>query len=127
MWRPYNENPGGARVGDCVVRAIATVTGQEWEETYIGLCLQGFIMRDMPSSNAVWGAYLHERGFTRGICSEECPKCYTVRDFCAEHRAGRYIMAISGHVVAVIDGDYIDTWDSGDEIPLYYWTKKEEE
>ena len=30
---------------------------------------------------------------------------------------------ISGHVVAVIDGNYYDTWDSGDKIPIYYWYK----
>lgn len=127
MWKAYNENPDGARVGDCTVRAIATVLGETWEQTYAGLCIQGFSMRDMPSSNAVWGAYLRARGFSRGIFTDKCPECYTVRDFCRDHKNGRGILAISGHVVAVIRGDYYDTWDSGDELPVYYWEKAREE
>jgi hypothetical protein len=120
----YNENPIEKQTGDCTVRAISTILGQSWEETYIELCLQGFIMADMPSSNAVWGAYLHSKGFRRGIFTDICPSCYTVRDFCEEHPRGEYILAISGHVVPVIDGEYFDTWDSGDELPIYYWEKE---
>ena len=126
MWRSYNANPEGGRVGDCTVRAISTVLNQSWEQTYVDLCLQGYIMSDMPSSNAVWGAYLHSRGFRRGIFTDICPECYTVRDFCREHPDGKYILAISGHVVPVIDGEFYDTWDSGEERPVYYWAKKEE-
>ena len=36
---------------------------------------------------------------------------------------GTYILAMATHVVAVVDGDWLDTWDSGDETPLYYWQK----
>jgi len=35
-----------------------------------------------------------------------------------------HILALSGHVVCVMDGDYYDTWDSGGEVPLYYWRKE---
>ena len=38
---------------------------------------------------------------------------------------GKYLLATGTHVVTVIDGDYYDTWDSGDEIPIYYFTKEE--
>ena len=48
-------------------------------------------------------------------------------DFCNDHPKGAYILALSSHVVAVVDGCYYDTWDSGQEIPIYYWTKKEDE
>ena len=46
-----NPNPGGSYVGDCVIRAISIATNKSWYDTFIGLCLQGFIMYDMPSSN----------------------------------------------------------------------------
>ncbi len=65
MFERYNPNPQGRVVGDCTVRAISKALGQSWEQTYIGLCLQGFLMGDMPSSNAVWGAYLRSKGFRR--------------------------------------------------------------
>ena len=124
MWTRHNENPGGRNVGDCTVRAISTALGQDWETTYIGLALQGYLMGDLPSANHVWGAYLREKGFRRAVIPDECADCYTVADFAAEHPDGTYILALSGHVVCVRDGDYFDTWDSGGEVPLYYWHKE---
>ena len=43
--------------------------------------------------------------------------------FAEEHPSGTYILALSGHVVCVQNGEWFDTWDSGNEIPLYYWQK----
>lgn len=57
MFVYYNPNPAEKEVGDCVIRAIAKALNKGWEEAYIELCLKGYEMRDMPNSNAVWGAY----------------------------------------------------------------------
>lgn len=119
----YNPNPEKVIVGDCVVRAIAKLTGEEWDTVYLGLCTQGYIMKDMPSSNNVWGAYLRMRGFVREPIPNTCPDCYTVREFAEEHQNGRYLLVTDGHVVAVA-GDYFDTFDSGDEVPSYFWHTK---
>lgn len=119
----HNQNPDGRNVGDCTIRALSLALGQSWEQTYIELALQGFLMGDMPSANSVWGAYLRGKGFTRHVIPDACPDCYTVEEFAEEHPIGTYILALSGHVVCVQDGNYIDTWDSGREIPLYYWMK----
>ena len=124
-WIPYNANPAGRNVGDCTVRAISKALGEDWEKCYSGMAVQGFVLCDMPSANHVWGAYLRSRGFHRHIIPDECPDCYTVRDFCRDHPEGMFILALSGHVVAVQDGDYYDTWDSGNEIPIYYWQREE--
>ncbi len=124
MWKQYNPNPRSERVGDCTIRAIAKATGQEWDKVYAQLCLQGYIMADMPSANNVWGAYLKKEGYKRYIVPDTCPECYTVEDFCNDFPEGVYILALSGHVVCVTDGDYYDTWDSGKEIPMYYWKKE---
>lgn len=56
MWHKFNPNPRGSSVGDCVVRAVAAATGQDWEKAYLGLALTGFIIGDMPSANRTWGA-----------------------------------------------------------------------
>ena len=119
----YNPNPTGKRVGDCTVRAISKALGQSWECTYTGLSLQGFLLGDMPSANATWGAYLRANGFARRIVPDSCPDCYTVRDFAADHPHGTYILSLASHVVCLIDGDVYDTWDSQDETPLYYWER----
>lgn len=123
----YNANPINKRVGDCTVRAISKALNQDWEKTYAETSLQGFMLCDMPSANHVWGAYLKHKGFERKIIPDTCPDCYTVADFCDDHPHGIYILALSGHVVAVEDGNYYDTWDSGDEIPIYYWQKRKED
>lgn len=120
----YNPNPMGLSVGDCTIRAISKITNKSWKTTYLNLVLQGYKMYDMPSANRVWGEYLREIGYVRRIIPDTCPNCYTVRDFCMEHPIGRYILGTGEHVVAVVDGYYYDSWDSGNEIPIYYFERR---
>lgn len=123
MWKFYNPNPNASNVGDCTVRALSKALGQTWETTYAGLSSFGFAMCDMPSANHVWGAYLRKKGFCRSLIDDKGNDRYTVSDFCRDNPTGCYILAIQGHVVCVMDGDYYDSWDSGNEIPLYCWQK----
>lgn len=123
MYSQFNPNPIGKNVGDCTVRAICKATGKEWGDVYLGLCMQGYLMGDMPSANSVWGAYLHNLGYSRGIVPDSCPECYTVADFAAEYPEGTYILALSGHVVCVKDGNVYDSWNSSGETPIYFWRK----
>ena len=121
----FNSNPQNNLVIDCTVRAISKVTGRTWDSTYIGLVVKGYEIKDMPNSNSVWSKYLKQLGFVREIIPNTCPDCYTVKEFCEDHPRGTFLLATGNHVVAVVDGDYYDTWDSGDEVPVYYWTKGE--
>ena len=127
MYKFYNPNPMKKLTGDCVIRAICKLTGDDWETVYIHVIVQGYKMKDMPNQNVVWGAYLASKGYSRHLIPEECPLCFTLRDFCERYRSGKYLVATGSHVIAVEDGDYYDTWDSGDEIVLYYWRKEEED
>lgn len=80
----------------------------------------------MPSANYVWGAYLKNLGYRRHLIDDHGQNIYTVVDFCMEHPRGTYILCIDGHAVCVQDGYIFDTWDSGGEIPVYYWEKSNE-
>lgn len=122
----YNPNPVGRRVGDCAVRAVSKALDVDWEQAFLLLSGAAYRMGDMPSSDSVWGAVLRQHGFYRSAIPNTCPDCYTARDFCRDHPRGVYVLAFGGHVACAKDGDLYDSWDSSDEVPIYYWHLKEE-
>lgn len=125
MHKEYNPNPLGRRTDDCTVRAISKIFDMDWDSAYIDLMYKGLRLKAYPDKDFVWGAYLHQRGFERFIIPNTCPLCYTLKQFCNDNPTGRFIVASQDHVIAVIDGDYYDTWDSGDEVIIYYWKETE--
>lgn len=84
-------------------------------------------MGDWGNTNVVWRKYLKDKGFTQHAVPNSCPDCYTVKDFAAEHPRGTYILSVGAnggnHAVTVINGDYFDSWDSGNEIVLFYYRR----
>ena len=122
-WIEFNSNPYGLRVGDCSVRAICKALDQTWEKSYSRISLEGFLMGDMPSSDAVWGNVLRRNGFERRAIPNTCPECYTAEDFCKDNPKGVFVLAFGGHVATVVDGDLYDSWDSRKEIPIYYYAE----
>lgn len=125
MWTEYNPNPTGRRVGDCTVRAISAALGVDWETAYVKLAAAGLMMGDMPSSDSVWGAVLRQNGFHRAVIPNTCPDCYTAEDFCRDHPEGTQVLGFGGHVATVKFGRLLDSWDSSQEIPQFYWHRKE--
>ena len=120
----YNPNPNHKSRGDCVIRALSKILNYSWDQVYLELCIQGYLMKDWGDSNEVWDSYLKCCGFLRMVIPNTCPDCYTIRDFCYDNPNGEYILATGNHVVAVKDGNYYDSWDSGNEIPLYYYERR---
>ena len=112
MWVKCNPNPVGRETGDCVIRAIAIATNQSWRETYRDLCRIGEIEGDLPNANWIWGMYLRP---------ETCPECITVRAFAERFQDGTYVIGTGEHAVAVIGGDWYDSWDSGESVPTIFW------
>lgn len=123
MYIHANPNPYGSYVEDCVIRAIAIATDRSWDDIFVHVCLQAFLMKNMPSVGNVWGRYLRELGFVKEYIPDVCPYCYTIRDFCRDNPIGIYILVTASHAIAAIDGDYFDTWDSGDEVPMAVWRR----
>lgn len=119
----YNPNPLRSTAGDCVIRAICKATEEDWDTVYSKVTFYGFLSKEMPSANEVWGTYLKSIGFTKRVIPDTCPNCYSIKEFCIDNPNGTYLLVTQGHVVAVVDGFYFDTWDSGNEVPIYYWMK----
>lgn len=125
MWIKYNANPVANRVEDCAIRAVAVALDVSWEYAFDLIAKNAKEMGNVMHSNAVFGSVLRQHGFKRFIVPNSCPDCYTLIDFCMDNPEGVYVVGLDSHVVAVIDGNYIDTWDSGNEIPIYYWKEIE--
>ena len=125
MWIHFNNNPTSRNVGDCAVRAVAKALDISWEDAYAKIASNGYAMGDMPSSDSVWGSVLRQNGFYREAIPNECPDCYTAKDFCKDNPYGVFVLGFGGHVATVVDGDLYDSWNSENEIPMYVWYRKE--
>lgn len=134
MFIKLNLNPYGLDTGDCVIRAITLALKYNWFMVHDELSFLSRKMGDMPSANRVWKQYLQNEGYKEEIIENTCPRCLTVSEFCSHHPRGRFILSTAefnkardniivtgSHVVAVIDGDYYDSWDSGGDVPLSYF------
>ena len=121
MWRRFQPNPFNISTSDCTVRAVCAVTGLDWRTAHRILCELSGELGEMPDRNRSWWAFLRAIGFTQFRLIDTCPDCYTVADFARDHPHGRYILGPHEHAVAVIDGDWWDSWDSGDTVPTYYF------
>lgn len=122
MWIKYNPNPrGNSRAGDCVIRGITKLTGKPWEDVYTELSIYGYSFGDWGNSNAVFDAYLRDQGYKRSVIPNTCPNCYTVNQFCEDNPNGCFLVCTGRHVIGIENGDYFDSWDSGSEMPIYYY------
>lgn len=117
----FNPNPKGKVAEDCTVRAIACLTNKTWDDAYILVCTGGLIEKTMPDQKAAITTLMEMLGFVRYELPNTCPKCYTIKQFTYDFPRGKYLVATGSHVVAVIDGNYYDAFDSGNEVPLNYW------
>lgn len=61
---------------------------------------------------------------TMGLVIKKGNKRPTVAGFATEHKKGAYILKVANHVVAVVDGIYYDTWDSGYKSLYGYYEKR---
>ncbi len=118
----YNPNPDQDDIDvDCTIRGISKLFNLTWDEAYIMSAVAGYIYKKMPVSNKCWPRLLDDLGLVRREVPNTCPNCITVKDFAGMHPRGRFLVGTGSHVVAIVNGDYYDSWDSGDETPIYYW------
>ena len=121
MWIYANPNPEKKNVPDCVIRAICIALNKSWGEVFNELSEVAARDHSITSDDHVWGHYLWCLGFIPFILPESCPECVTIRSFAEIFNHGTYIIGTGYHAVAVINGDYYDTWDSGNEVPTFFW------
>lgn len=124
MYIYYQPNPRSIRTDDCVVRAMTKALDVDWDTASIYLIIQQIRDSDIYTKNYVWGNLLLNNGFVKHHLPDTCPNCYTVANFADEHKSGMYVVGTGDHVLTVIDGDYYDSFDSGNMIPVVYYKKE---
>ena len=90
-----NPNPKGKNIGDCVIRAIALATNQEWAKVYLDLCLQGYLMNDMQNMNAL------QAQLAQFCCDNRLATCQTQNIVQNEGASTR--LAIQNQTQAILD------------------------
>lgn len=126
----YNANTSNKNTGDCVARSISLALGMDYDEVKRGLKKVGHEM-NLPGWN-------YFRGFTRYIREqvgydiswrkpvEVFNRTLTVEEFSQELDTGTYLLLCgkvegsTSHMVACIDGNYYDSWDSSNRIVSYF-------
>lgn len=124
MFIKFNENPCGKTTGDCVIRAISIVENKPWKKVYLALCVEGYEECTFGDDNKTWEKYLKSIGYRR-FNLPNTPG-YKISTFAESHKEGKYIVGTGSHVVAIVNGDIIDSWDTSDETPLYYFSKADD-
>ena len=111
--------------GDCVIRALTKAVGKEWLEVFEGLVPYARELQCMPNGKPCYERYLTEQGFVYyGISNSKGTKRPTVQSFAKDHKEGVYVLRVAHHLVAVSEGYFWDTWDSGNKSLYGYWVKE---
>lgn len=126
-WVYYQPNPIRIDpVGDCTVRALSKALDIDWETAHVMLDYNSYMMGDISNANAVMVAVLRKHGFYMAVAPDTCPICYTAEMFCEDHPNGIYVLFFGTHVATVDSGNLYDSWNSLDEIVLFYLYRKDD-
>ena len=123
-FRYYNENPKDRKTDDCFVRAIATATGQTWDETLMGLTKCALKHKYMIHCPELYGKYLEEMGWVKQKQPRKADnKRYRACEFVQTFKGTAVAHIGQQHVACLKDGQVWDIWNSSNEIVGNYWVK----
>lgn len=118
----FNPNPSkNVKANDCTIRAYCAAEKLDWDAAYDIACKYGKKGTYMPNDkDTVHNILEQEFGYIKHRISKE-DKGMTVADFAIKYDVGTYYVMVNRHIVAVVDGKYYDTWDSGKKkVSCYY-------
>lgn len=130
MFKYYQPNNKDVKdkYGDCTIRALSKALNLTWLETFdltVPYCREyqtpNIFNLDAKTEKEV----MSKLGFDyHSISNKKGSKRPTVASFAKEHKSGTYILNVANHEVAVVDGIYYDTWDSGSCSLYGYYEKR---
>ena len=113
-----NEKDLKDKYGDCTIRALSKALDISWLEAFdmmIPFCREEQIPNIFNGTLDVRKRVMDQLGFSyTGISNRKGSRRPTVDSFAKDHQTGTFILNVANHEVAVVDGHFYDTWDSGD-------------
>ena len=117
-WKEYNPNPKDRNIGDCTLRSYCAAFGISWDKAFD-------IASKVAKENSSMIQYVADKVLTEEFnCALDetynkktvsSKNRITVNEFALSHPYGKYIVQVRSHQVAIIDGMYWDSWDSGEK------------
>ena len=117
-WHEFNPNPKDRNIGDCTLRSYCAAFGISWEKAFD-------IASKVAKENASMIQYMADKILIEEfncVVDEKYNKKsvkgkdrITVNEFAMTHPYGKFILHVPKHQVTVINGEYWDSWDSGDK------------
>lgn len=117
-WHEYNPNPKGKNIGDCTLRAYCAAFDISWEEAFD-------VASEIAKENGSLIQYVAEKvlvdhfgctlddKYNKKVVKQK--DRITVAEFATTHPYGIYILHMRNHLVTLRNGEYWDSWDSGDK------------
>ncbi len=127
-WKEYNPNPKDRNIGDCTLRSYCAAFNISWDQAFD-------IASQVAKENSSMIQYVADKVLTEVFnctVSEKYNKKtvkskdrITVNEFAMTHPYGTYILHVRQHQVTVKNGEYWDSWDSGEKkIDIVYIVPK---
>ena len=118
MYKFYNNNALGLYENDCSVRAIATATGNTWDDTY----------KHLSNLARLQGTMMDDKDFIRNYLDERYERIYDIPRIVGEV-AGAYpdnilLITMPAHITCSKYGVIYDSFDCRDRIVEYCWKVK---
>lgn len=114
--------------GDCTVRALSKALNCTWLEAYdktVPICREEQVTNVFDAPAKIRVRFLDKLGFDyHGVSNKKGSTRPTVDEFAKTHPTGVFIANVANHVVAVVDGKYYDTWDSGNRSMYGYFERR---
>lgn len=117
-WHEYNPNPKERNIGDCTLRSYCAAFGISWDKAFD-------IASKVAKENSSMIQYVADKVLVEEfncVVDEKYNKKIVkskdrikVNEFALSHPYGTYILHVPKHQVTVINGEYWDSWDSGDK------------
>lgn len=124
-WVDFNPNPiKNSKANDCTIRAYCAAENIDWDEAYDIASKRGKNCAFMPNDkSAVQEIIKKDLCYTHHKLKKD-EKGITVSEFAIKHDTGTFLVMIARHLVAVVNGKYYDSWDSGDKKVSCYYEKQ---